>query len=68
MGQSFDYGEALQICAKVHDRQVNIIESQADDIEGVFATAALGLGFLDQVGKIVPVVTYQNNVSPHEVK
>ena len=36
MGEGFDDGKALRVRAEIDDSQINILQSEAENIEGVF--------------------------------
>jgi len=62
VGQGFYDGEALRIAAEVHDGQIDIVQSEAEDIKRVF----LGICFCFP-GCTPAAVTYQYNIPFHKL-
>lgn len=67
VGQGFYDGEALRIGAEVHDGQIDIVQSEAEDIECVLRAIGLYLAACALAGKVVSAVSYQDNIPFHTI-
>ena len=65
VGQSFDDSEALHVRPEVNDSQINMLQSEAEDVERVLRATGLYFTTCAMVGKIIAVVTYQDNIPFH---
>ena len=66
VSQGFDDGEALQIRAEVHDGHIDLFQCEAEDVEGVLGATGLHLTTCAIIGKIIAVVTDQDNIPFHK--
>ena len=65
VGQSFDNGEALHVRPQINDSQINMLQGKAEDIERVLRATGLYLTTCAMVGKIIAVVTDQDDIPFH---
>lgn len=65
VGQGFDDSEALNVRPEVNDSQINMLQSEAEDIERVLCAIGCCLTTCAMVGKSIAVVTDQDNIPFH---
>ncbi len=65
VGQSFDNGEALHVRPQINDSQINMLQGKAEDIECVLRATVLYPTTCAMVGKIIAVVTDQDDIPFH---
>ena len=65
VGQGLDDSEALHVRPEVDDSQVNMLQSEAEDVERVLRATGLYLTTCAMAGKIIAVVTDQDNIPFH---
>ena len=65
MGQSFYDGEALRIGAEVHDGQIDIVQSEAENVECLRSAIGVLVTLCASVGRLISAVSYQDNIPFH---
>ena len=65
VGKGLDNGETLYVRSQVNDSQINMVQGKAEDIERVLRTTGLYLTACAVVGKLIAVVTDQDDIPFH---